>query len=43
MRREEFFATEMTYFFNRLKTMDMSPDELAARYRKYLDSDNPTR
>jgi DNA-binding transcriptional regulator YhcF (GntR family) len=42
MRREEFFATEMTYFFNRLKTMEMSPDELAARYRKYLDSDNPT-
>jgi DNA-binding transcriptional regulator YhcF (GntR family) len=38
-RREEFFATEMTYFFNRLKTMDMSADELASRYRKYLDSE----
>jgi DNA-binding transcriptional regulator YhcF (GntR family) len=35
-RREEFFATEMTYFFNRLKTMDMSPEELLERYRRYL-------
>jgi DNA-binding transcriptional regulator YhcF (GntR family) len=36
MRRQEFFSTEMTYFFSRLRTMGMSPDDLAQHYASFL-------
>jgi DNA-binding transcriptional regulator YhcF (GntR family) len=36
MRRQEFFSTEMTYFFSRLRSMGMSPDDLARHYANYL-------
>jgi DNA-binding transcriptional regulator YhcF (GntR family) len=36
MRRQEFFSTEMTYFFNRLRSMGMSPDDLAQHYASFL-------
>lgn len=35
-RRKEFFSTEMTYFFSRLRSMGMTPEELLAHYTDYL-------
>jgi DNA-binding transcriptional regulator YhcF (GntR family) len=36
MRRQEFFSTEMSYFFSRLRSMGMTPDELLAHYTDFL-------
>lgn len=35
-RRQEFFSTEMTYFFSRIRSMGMTPDELTTYYTDYL-------
>jgi DNA-binding transcriptional regulator YhcF (GntR family) len=35
-RRKEFFSTEMSYFFGRLKSMGMTPEELSAHYTDFL-------
>jgi DNA-binding transcriptional regulator YhcF (GntR family) len=37
-RRNEFFSNEMTYFFSRLRSMGMTPDELLNHYTAYLNS-----
>lgn len=36
MRRQEFLTTDMDYFFGRLRSFGMSPDDLAFLYRDYL-------
>jgi DNA-binding transcriptional regulator YhcF (GntR family) len=35
-RREEFFSTEMTYIFGRLRSMGMTPQDLAKHYTDFL-------
>lgn len=35
-RREEFFAGEVDYFFERLRQIGMSPAELSRRYETYI-------
>lgn len=37
-RRQEFYDTEMTYFFSRLRSMGMTPEELLAHYTDFLKS-----
>jgi DNA-binding transcriptional regulator YhcF (GntR family) len=37
-RRSEFFNNEMAYFFSRLRSMGMTPDELASHFANYLSS-----
>ena len=37
MRREAFFSEEADHFFSRLRSFGLSPDDLAALYRAYLD------
>ncbi len=36
-RRQEFFTNEMTYFFSRLRTMGMTPEELSTHYKHFLE------
>lgn len=36
LRRETFFNDEMQYFFSRLSSMNISPDNLAALFAEYL-------
>jgi hypothetical protein len=36
-RREEFFSTEMTYIFGRLRSMGMTPQDLAKHYTDFLN------
>lgn len=38
MRRKKFFGSEMAYFMERLSALGISPDELSALYREWLDT-----
>ena len=38
MRWESFFSTEVDYFFSRLETFGVAPDELENMYFKYLNN-----
>lgn len=39
MRRNVFFRDEAMYFFNRLKSFGLSPDDVARMYAQYLEAD----
>lgn len=39
MRRNVFFRDEATYFFSRLKSFGLSPDDLAALYKDFLSKE----
>lgn len=38
MRRNVFFRDEAMYFFNRLKSFGLSPDDVARMYAQYLEA-----
>ncbi len=38
IRRAKFFTTESNYFFGRLASFSVTPDELARLYASYLDN-----
>lgn len=35
-RREKFYADELAYFFNRLKSFEVTPEALSELYKSYL-------
>lgn len=40
MRRNVFFREEASYFFNRIESFGLTPNDLAMLYKDYLDKKN---
>lgn len=40
IRREQFLNSEIDYFFKRLMTLDISPEQLRIMYQNYLTSNS---
>ncbi|MCC8119735.1 MAG: GntR family transcriptional regulator [Bacteroidales bacterium] len=40
LRQETFFATDAVYFFSRLQSMDISPEQLATLYQDYINNNS---
>ncbi|MDE6099387.1 MAG: GntR family transcriptional regulator [Muribaculaceae bacterium] len=36
-RRRDFYSSELNYFFGRLRQLEVTPDDLADEYRKFIN------